>query len=163
MVRFAGAPAAPDPASIYQGLGILLVETDGAKFPNGDPWKCVTCGVPAQNTVGTNSAWDYPQSFHDGKRILAGTNIIDCSPFRLADTECTAERARIYPIRGKFGQMVLAREEASVNCACTRTIFISDLTPFPFHEANLINSDILAVFNSTRRPNPVNPWLPVTN
>ena len=99
VVRFAGAPTAPDPASIYEGLKIILVKTDGTKFPNGDPWKCVTCGVPAQNAVGINNAWDYPQSFHDGKRILAGTNIIDCSPFRLADTQCTAERVHIYPIR----------------------------------------------------------------
>jgi WD40-like Beta Propeller Repeat len=99
VVRFAGAPAAPDPASVYEDLKIILVKTDGAKFPNGDSWKCVTCGVPAQNAVGTNGAWDYPQSFHDGKRILAGTNIIDCSPFRLADKQCTAERVHIFPIR----------------------------------------------------------------
>ena len=99
LMEFAGAPATPDPASIYRGPQIILVKTDGSRFPNGDPWKCVTCGVPAGNAVGISSALDYPQSFHDGKRILAGPNIIDCSPYGLADTQCTAERIHAFPIR----------------------------------------------------------------
>ena len=98
-VNFIGALPAPDPTSIYQGWKIILVKTDGKKFPNGDSWKCITCGVPEQNAVKVNPAWDYPQSFLDGKRILAGTNIIDCSPFSLADDRCTPEQTHIYPIR----------------------------------------------------------------
>ncbi len=98
-VKFTGAPPAPLPTNIYQGWKIILVKADGGKFPNGDPWKCLTCGVPLQNAVDTNPAWDYSQAFFDGKRSLAGTNVIDCTPFGLADDRCTPERIHIYPIR----------------------------------------------------------------
>ena len=99
LVYFVGAPAAPDPASIYDGGQIIIVKTDGTKFPNGDPWKCVTCGVPAKNAIGIGKDQSYPQTFLDGKRILEGTNIVDCSPFVLTDDRCTADRVHIYPIR----------------------------------------------------------------
>ncbi|WP_238441044.1 hypothetical protein [Frankia sp. AgW1.1] len=98
-ISFAGAPAAPDQASVYSGPQIIIVRTDGTKFPNGDAWKCVTCGVPAGNQAGRNQALDYPQPFNDGKRILAGTNIIDCGSFKLADTACTPDQVHVYPIR----------------------------------------------------------------
>ncbi|GAA2404209.1 hypothetical protein GCM10010191_09880 [Actinomadura vinacea] len=96
-VSFAGAPAGPDPAGIYTGRQLIIVRTDGTTFPNGDPWKCVTCGVPAENAVGRVDALDYPQPFADGRRVLAGPNIIDCGPRLLVD--CAPERAHIYPIR----------------------------------------------------------------
>lgn len=98
-VGFAGAPAAPDPASIYSGLQQIIVKTDGTAFPDGDAWKCITCGVPAANAVGRTATSDYPQTFPDGERILAGTNIIDCAPYPLTDKACTPERTHIYPIR----------------------------------------------------------------
>jgi len=99
LVHFTGAPVAPDPASIYQGGQIILVKTDGGKFPNGDAWKCVTCGVPAENALGVGPDQTYPQSFLDGKRIMEGTNIVDCSPFLLTDDRCTADKVHIFPIR----------------------------------------------------------------
>ncbi|KAH7051369.1 hypothetical protein B0J12DRAFT_84738 [Macrophomina phaseolina] len=98
-VTFTGAPAEPDPASIYKGDQIILVKTDGSTFPNGDAWKCVTCGVPEENAVGKSEALDYPQTFADGKRLLAGTNIIDCGDSLLNSTDCTADSVHIYPIR----------------------------------------------------------------
>ncbi|GME46038.1 Six-bladed beta-propeller TolB-like protein [Neofusicoccum parvum] len=98
-VTFAGAPAAPDPGSIYAGDQIILVKSDGTNFSSGDPWKCVTCGMPEENAVGRNDALDYPQAFTDGKRLLAGPNIIDCGEFELASEECTPESTHIYPIR----------------------------------------------------------------
>ncbi|KAI0897120.1 hypothetical protein F4806DRAFT_423326 [Annulohypoxylon nitens] len=98
-VTFTGAPAAPDPASIYDGQQIILLKTDGTVFPNGDPWKCVTCGVPEGNAIGRNDAFDYPNAFYDGKRLLVGTNIIDCGNYSLTSTDCTPERTFIYPIR----------------------------------------------------------------
>ncbi|CAM5312826.1 TolB family protein [Streptomyces aurantiogriseus] len=98
-VLFTGAPAAPDPASIYTGQQLILVRSDGTTFPNGDAWKCVTCGVPQSNALGPADAMDYPQAFSDGKRVLAGTNIIDCGPYQLADRACTPQRVHIYPIR----------------------------------------------------------------
>lgn len=99
LVHFEGAPAAPDPASIYQGGQIIIVKADGTKFSNGDPWKCVTCGVPAKNAIGIGTDQAYPQAFADGKRILEGANIVDCSPYRVSDKRCTPDKVHIYPIR----------------------------------------------------------------
>ena len=98
-VHFVGAPAAPDPASKYDGGQIIIVKADGTKFSNGDTWKCVTCGVPPQNAIGVGPDQGYPQSFLDGKRILEGSSIVDCSPYLLTDDRCTADRVHIYPIR----------------------------------------------------------------
>ncbi|GKT48257.1 uncharacterized protein ColSpa_08438 [Colletotrichum spaethianum] len=97
-VNFTGAPNAPAPASIYSGLQLIIVKVDGTTFPNGDAWKCVTCGVPAENQLGRNELLDYPQTFNDGQRVLAGTHIIECSA-QLASEACTPEHVHIYPIR----------------------------------------------------------------
>lgn len=115
-VIFAGAPAAPDPASVYAGPQVIAVSTDGSRFANGDAWKCLTCGVPAANAVGINRhavkqriaslglagpqpVFDHPQPFPDGKRALAGTNVLDCGAYRLTDAACTPQRLHIYPLR----------------------------------------------------------------
>ncbi|MEH0421244.1 hypothetical protein [Streptomyces sp. B21-083] len=98
-VRFAGAPAAPDPASMYSGDQLILVRTDGKTFPNGDAWKCLTCGTPPANKQGMNADTSYPQPFSDGRRVLYGTNIVDCGPYGLASPACTPDRLHIYPIR----------------------------------------------------------------
>ncbi|KAJ4191274.1 hypothetical protein NW759_016678 [Fusarium solani] len=99
MVTFTGAPAAPDPASIYDGQQIILVKTDGKTFPNGDPWKCITCGIPTEHRVGMTDMLDYPQSFDDGKRVLVGDNVIDCGRHLLASEECDSSNTFVYPIR----------------------------------------------------------------
>ncbi|KAJ9659742.1 hypothetical protein H2198_002990 [Neophaeococcomyces mojaviensis] len=112
-LEFVGAPTAPDPASIFTGKQIVLIKADGTTFKSGDPWKCVTCGIPTPNSVGRNSAIDYPQAFKDGQRILAGTNIIDCGGTPIVSEDCTPEKTRILPIRwnvtpdrsGKSGSM----------------------------------------------------------
>jgi hypothetical protein len=119
-VTFIGAPAAPDPASIYSGSQVLAIRTDGSLFANGDAWKCLTCGVPEANRQGTlvsenpmggfggggnatprpaRMPLDHPQAFPDGRRVLAGPNVVDCSPYQLVSPECTAERVKIYPVR----------------------------------------------------------------
>jgi len=46
-VEFAGAAA----GSIYSGQQVIAIRTDGTLFPNGDAWKCITCGVPAENAL----------------------------------------------------------------------------------------------------------------
>lgn len=98
-VTFAGAPAAPDPASIYTGTQIVIIKTDdAATFPNGDAWKCITCGVAEENSRGRGEGLEYPQSFMDGKRLLAGHNIIECDA-EFASEECTPEVTRIVPLR----------------------------------------------------------------
>jgi hypothetical protein len=98
-ITFTGAPAAPEASSVFSGRQLIIVKTDGSTFPNGDAWKCLTCGVAAENAVGRSKTLDYPQSFNDGKRLLAGTNIIDCSPYLLTDDRCTPKRIHIFPIR----------------------------------------------------------------
>lgn len=98
---FTGAPAAPDPSSIYTGLNLIIVRVDGTLFPNGDAWKCITCGVPADQQYGLTSTMDYqyPQAFTDGTRVLVGSHIVDCGTAQLASTECTPDKVHIYPIR----------------------------------------------------------------
>ena len=124
-VEFSGAPAAPDPASIYAGQQVIAIRTDGKLYPNGDPWKCITCGVSAENSKGANTTQspgagysaggfnragtaisepiniivDHPQAFNDGRRMIAGTNVVDCGRYRLVDANCTADRVHVYPIR----------------------------------------------------------------
>jgi hypothetical protein len=99
ILNFTGAPASPDPASIYTGLPVILVKAGGTTFPNGDPWKCVTCGVPMENMVGSTALSTDPQALLDGKRIIAGYNILDCAPAKLASADCTSNKVHIYPIR----------------------------------------------------------------
>lgn len=96
-VNFTGAPVAPHPASMYSGEQVIIIKADGSTFPNGDHWKCITCGVPKQNKVGSHEAFDYVQAFKDGKRLLAGTNIIQCE-HSLSSEECTPDVTHIFSI-----------------------------------------------------------------
>ncbi|RZI76931.1 MAG: hypothetical protein EOP13_00115 [Pseudomonas sp.] len=115
-VQFTGAPAGRDAASIYTGPQVIAIRTDGGTFANGDAWKCITCGVPAANRQGANAAetdgggrkapagsdWirlDHPQAFPGDRKMIAGTNVVDCGPYRLTDADCTPDRIRIVPIR----------------------------------------------------------------
>ncbi|KAF2466650.1 uncharacterized protein BDR25DRAFT_377242 [Lindgomyces ingoldianus] len=98
-VTFVGAPAAPDPATIYTGTQLIILKTDGNLFPNGDSWKCITCGVSAANSVGSTALTPYPQAFKDGSRVMVGTNIVDCGAHQLASEDCTPDEVHIYPIR----------------------------------------------------------------
>ncbi|KAL9949815.1 hypothetical protein D7B24_008014 [Verticillium nonalfalfae] len=100
MVHFVGAPAAPDPASIFQGEQLIIIKIDGTLFANGDSWRCITCGVPDHNSVGATSKLDYPQAFRDGRRILAGANIIQAAHGFTGD-DLTPDQVHIIPIRWK--------------------------------------------------------------
>ena len=100
-VTFAGAPAAPDPASVYSGRQVLLVKTDGTAFPEGDPWKCLTCGVPAENEQGvdtTSFGYPPPHAFPGDHRVLVGNGVLDCGPYEVSDARCTPQNTHIYPI-----------------------------------------------------------------
>jgi hypothetical protein len=120
-VEFAGAPEAPAPASVYQGQQIIAVKADGTTFANGDSWKCITCGIPASNRSHAHVSTDYgagyitegpsrplslpehlildhPQAFHDGRRMIAGTNIVDCGAHKLTDDACNGSAIHVYPI-----------------------------------------------------------------
>jgi hypothetical protein len=93
--NYAGAPA----GGIYTGEQMLIVKTDGTVFSNGEPWKCLTCGVPAENRQGASDDYSYVQPFHDGRRVLAGSNIVDCGEHVVTDDACTPDEVHIYPIR----------------------------------------------------------------
>ncbi|KAM5343674.1 hypothetical protein ACJ41O_012211 [Fusarium nematophilum] len=97
-VEFVGAPAAPDPASIYAGEQVILVKADGTNFTNGDPWKCLSCGVPASNALDLDPQRDYPHVFRSGDKALWGHNVLDCGGELLQSDDCTPEKTRIYPI-----------------------------------------------------------------
>lgn len=107
-INFTGAPAAPDKRSIFSGAQVIIIKTDGKKFPNGDSWRCITCGIPEENKIGwnkpdqsrmgSNSNLDHPQPFHDGKRILAGNNIIE-SPVPFTSNKFDPKNVKIFPIR----------------------------------------------------------------
>jgi hypothetical protein len=98
-VTFVVAPAAlADPASIYEGVQLILIKADGVNFSNGDPWKCLTCGVPAGNQRGLDVKRDYPHVFRSGDRAIWGHNIVDCDGEQLASDACTPDRIHIYPI-----------------------------------------------------------------
>ncbi|KAL4747219.1 hypothetical protein BDW72DRAFT_206693 [Aspergillus terricola var. indicus] len=84
-LEFTGAPASPDPASIYTGEQLILVRTDGTTFSNGDPWKASPAG-------------DYPHIARDGTKALWGHNIVDCGASLLTTDECTPAKSFIYPI-----------------------------------------------------------------
>ncbi|MEX3101647.1 MULTISPECIES: hypothetical protein [unclassified Streptomyces] len=99
VVEFTGAPAAPDPASVYEGQQVILIKTDSRTFPNGDPWKCLTCGIPAENRQGVTHVPDHPQPFPDGRRIHLGNTVLDCGRHAITSPRCTPQRARLYPIR----------------------------------------------------------------
>ncbi|KAF2014223.1 saponin hydrolase precursor [Aaosphaeria arxii CBS 175.79] len=98
-VTFTGAPLSPSPGSIYTGEQVIIIKTDGSLFPNGDAWKCITCGLPSQNTIDMIPGFHYPQSFRDSQRLLIGSNILTCTPFNLTDPQCTPSKTHIYPVR----------------------------------------------------------------
>ncbi|KAG8165534.1 hypothetical protein KVR01_004086 [Diaporthe batatas] len=97
-VEFVGAPAAPDPASIYLGEQVILIKADGTKFSTGDPWKCLSCGVPAANAVSLDPERDYPHVLRSGTKALWGHNILDCDGELLESDACTPDKTHIYPI-----------------------------------------------------------------
>lgn len=115
-IEFAGAPASPNAASIYSGPQVIAIKTDGGRFPNGDPWKCITCGIPSAALKGANFSTagsgilaasghessllvDHPQAFPGDRKMIAGTNVVDCGSHKLTDEACTPDRLRVYPIR----------------------------------------------------------------
>jgi hypothetical protein len=97
-VEFVGAPAAPDPASIYTGEQLILIKADGTNFSNGDPWKCLSCGVLPDQARSLDPDRDYPHVVRSGKKALWGHNILDCGGVDLTSDECTPSRTHIYPI-----------------------------------------------------------------
>jgi hypothetical protein len=108
-VVYVGAPASPDPHSIYDGPQLLLVKTDGTTFADGNAWKCVTCGVDFANARLDHT--DYPQPFADGKRVLWGLNVVQCD-VDLASAGCTAANTHVYGVQwsGHAG-LVAMREQ----------------------------------------------------
>ncbi|CAG8936033.1 unnamed protein product [Penicillium salamii] len=97
-VEFVGAPEAPHPSSIYAGVQLILVKVDGTNFTNGDPWKCLSCGVPSENARSLDPSRDYPHIARNSHQALWGHNILDCGNTPLASDLCTPDKTHIYPI-----------------------------------------------------------------
>lgn len=97
-LEFVGAPVAPDPASIYTGEQLILVKTNGKTFANGDPWKCLSCGVPESNAQSIDTERDYPHVARGGTKALWGHNILDCGKLLLTSEKCAPNGTHIYPI-----------------------------------------------------------------
>lgn len=99
-VKFVGAPPAPDPRSVFDGQHLIILKADETLFPNGDTWKCLTCGVPDDQKFGQGELdHQYPQAFSDGKRVLTGSSILGCGQSLLTSEACGPEHIFIYPIR----------------------------------------------------------------
>lgn len=106
-LHFVGAPAAPDPASIYTGLQVVVMKTDGSNFASGSHWKCITSGVSPERMKGTSALSEYPYRFADGRRVPVGHNIVDGGAY-LASDASTAETTSVYPIQHSLhGQVPL--------------------------------------------------------
>jgi hypothetical protein len=104
-VTFAGAPAAPDPRSIYSGPQVLLVNTDGTTFPNGDAWKCLTCGAAfvGEGVIPSFFTYPPPHALPGDQKVLVGNAILECTApdgtaYQVSDTRCTPDNTHIYPI-----------------------------------------------------------------
>jgi hypothetical protein len=99
-VNYAGAPAAPDPGSIYTGNQIIAIKTNGTTFPNGDAWKCITCGIPAANVGQGVQVTNYPptRALPGDRGAMVGNGILSCGRYALTSIECTSAREHIYPI-----------------------------------------------------------------
>ncbi|MFB7160992.1 hypothetical protein [Streptomyces sp. NPDC056242] len=101
-ITYAGAPET-GPASVYSGNQVLVVRTDGSTFPNGEAWKCLTCGVSYSSDIDT-SQLTYPPAneLPDRKRVLVSNGILACGPegaeYAVTDPRCTPDNTRITPI-----------------------------------------------------------------
>lgn len=101
-LTYAGAPES-GPASVYSGNQVLVVRTDGSTFPNGEAWKCVTCGVAYGSEIET-SQFVYPPAneLPDRKRVLVGNGILSCgangTEYAVTDPRCTPANTKITPI-----------------------------------------------------------------
>ncbi|MET7518456.1 hypothetical protein ABZS88_34440 [Streptomyces sp. NPDC005480] len=101
-LTYAGAPES-GPASVYSGNQVLAVRTDGSTFPNGEAWKCVTCGVAYGSEIET-SQFVYPPAneLPDRKRVLVGNGILSCgangTEYAVTDPGCTPANTKITPI-----------------------------------------------------------------
>lgn len=98
----------------FDGPQVLLVKTDGTAFPDGQAWKCLTCGLtPAQEpdiitgtgAGGTGGGLTYPppHALPGDRQVLVGNGILECTGpsgllYVVSDPRCTAEDTRIIPI-----------------------------------------------------------------
>ncbi|OHF00863.1 hypothetical protein CORC01_03937 [Colletotrichum orchidophilum] len=102
------AHAAPEPVIITE-LPHPPISThkviNNSTFPNGDAWSRITYGVSEENQAGRVAALDYPQNFNDGKRLLAGPRMFECSA-KLASGACSPDQVHVYPIRWKTAMNV---------------------------------------------------------
>lgn len=91
---------------IFDGPQVLLVKTDGTNFPNGEAWKCLTCGLtPAQepDIIPADLMYPPPHALPGDKQVLVGNGILECtSPegklYVVSQVQCTPGNTKIIPI-----------------------------------------------------------------
>jgi hypothetical protein len=102
-LNYAGAPSTGT-SRIYSGPQVILEKTDGTTFPNGDAWKCLTCGVSVGSDVITGDyTYPPPHALPGDRKVLVGNGILECtSPngflYLVSDPRCTPDNTHIYPI-----------------------------------------------------------------
>ncbi|MFJ3802488.1 hypothetical protein ACIPSJ_40210 [Streptomyces sp. NPDC090088] len=118
-INYAGAPAS-GPASIYSGPQVVVERTDGKTFPNGEAWKCITCGVSFSSDIAT-SQLVYPpaQEFPDGKRVLVANGVLHCgangADYAVTDRRCTPANTHIDPVYWNGRPLFAANSDGSQN------------------------------------------------
>jgi hypothetical protein len=116
---YAGAPSS-GPASIYRGPQVVVERTDGRTFPDGEAWKCITCGVSFSSDIAT-SQFVYPPAheFPDGKRVLVGNGVLHCGAdgveYAVTDPRCTPANTRIDPVYWNGRPLFAANSDGSQN------------------------------------------------
>ena len=78
---------------------------------------------PPADQVGINADTSYPQPFPDGKRVLWGTNVIDCGKYNLTDARCTPTQTHIYPIHWSGNMRELRLNPDGVHLGWNRILF----------------------------------------
>ncbi|MET7477019.1 hypothetical protein ABZT17_21980 [Streptomyces sp. NPDC005648] len=117
-ITYAGAPDS-GPASVYTGNQVLVVRTDGTTFPNGEAWKCLTCGVSYSSDIDT-SQFVYPPAneLPDRRRVLVSNGILECGPhgadYSVTDPRCTPANTRVTPIYWN-DKPLFTRDAAGIN------------------------------------------------
>ncbi|MFD0855804.1 hypothetical protein ACFQ07_26415, partial [Actinomadura adrarensis] len=113
------------------GTQVIIIKTDGRTFPNGDAWRCLTCGFPEGNAIGRTGEFDHPETSWDGRRLLAGQNIIECSGYTFTDTRCTPTGSTSTRCGGTSPPPGPAPAEACARYACIPTACTSGSAASP--------------------------------
>ncbi len=81
LIQFVGAQQLRTRPAYLPALQIIIVKTDDSTFANGERWKCIGCGLPAENAVGRHAGARLSPGIHGRQAVTCRTNVIDCSRY----------------------------------------------------------------------------------